>query len=149
MTLLWAALVSVATTLVVEWFAKPTLEARKERILEAHRTRRRIIAIALDDAIRVEEHYVLDQATAKPELADEYRSLRAAMKPLRGEQDRAALLHLDDAIKGPFPFNTDPMTISDIAYAAAQFLNEPRWHLRKRKALYANLQEVVAKSKQR
>lgn len=149
MTLLWAALISVATTLVVEWFAKPTLEARKERILETHRTRRRIIAIALDDALRIEEHFVLEQNTVKPELTDEYRSLRAAMKPLRGQRNRAALIHMDEAIKGPFSHNTDPVAMSDIAYVAAQFLNEPIWHLRKRKALYAKLLDAVAKSKRR
>lgn len=149
MTLLWAALISIATTLVMEWIAKPTLEARKERILEKHRTRRRIIAIALDESLRTEDYYIYQQSTSKPELNDEYRSLRAAMKPLRGQRNRTALAHMDDAVKGQTPRNVSPMEMSDIAYVAAQFLNEPAWHLRKRKALYAKLEEVVAKTKRR
>ncbi|WP_146159621.1 hypothetical protein [Allonocardiopsis opalescens] len=44
-TVLIPAAVAVCTTLLVEYFAKPWLEARKERILEAHRARREAAAV--------------------------------------------------------------------------------------------------------
>lgn len=141
MTLLWAALISIATTLVMEWFAKPTLEARKERILEQHRTRRRIIAIAIENADGTEDYYVHQKSSGDDELVDEYRSLRATMKPVRGRREREAIEHMDDAIKELS--HRHPMDQSGIAYLAAKFLNEPRWHLRNRKATFSELLAAV------
>lgn len=46
MTLVWAALISVATTLAVEWFAKPWLEVRKDRILDQRRNLRKLQLLA-------------------------------------------------------------------------------------------------------
>lgn len=43
-TVLISALVAVLTTLLVEYFAKPRLEARKERILEEARGRRLVLS---------------------------------------------------------------------------------------------------------
>jgi hypothetical protein len=40
LTVLVAALTSAAVALIIEYFAKPTLEARKDRILERHRAER-------------------------------------------------------------------------------------------------------------
>jgi hypothetical protein len=46
MTLLWAAIISIATTLAVEWFAKPWLEVRKDRILDQRRNVRKLQLLA-------------------------------------------------------------------------------------------------------
>jgi len=59
-SLLAAALVSAAVALSVEWFAKPRLEARKERILGRYRARdnvwRALNSILLAAAVRVKSN---------------------------------------------------------------------------------------------
>lgn len=52
MTLLWAAIISIATTLAVEWFAKPWLEVRKDRILDQRRNLRKLQLLA-DSGVEV------------------------------------------------------------------------------------------------
>jgi hypothetical protein len=46
MTLVWAAVISIATTLAMEWFAKPWLEVRKDRILDQRRNLRKLQLLA-------------------------------------------------------------------------------------------------------
>jgi hypothetical protein len=51
-TVVSAVLTALLTTLLVEYFAKPWLDARKERILEDHRRRRDLQRLLVDLAVR-------------------------------------------------------------------------------------------------
>lgn len=93
-TILTSAGVAGTVTLLVEYAAKPHLEARKERILERHRRRREIITRVGDIALAAEGaerelrlarpgHRLVGEL--QPEVGTAFAELRA-----RGEQLRAA-----------------------------------------------------------
>lgn len=111
-TILTSAGVAGTVTLLVEYAAKPHLEARKERILDRHRRRRETIA-RIGDVALAAEVAEREKRLAKPgypligEIQPEpkkaFGALRASGENLRtatrldeklGEVDRIALEHL-------------------------------------------------------
>jgi hypothetical protein len=86
-SLIASAAVAIATTLVVEYAAKPTLEARKERILDKARSSRTLLTqlLMLESRISILPDELRpgfrEQKEAVNRISDEIREL-AATNPL-------------------------------------------------------------------
>jgi len=153
-TILISALVALVVSLSTEWFAKPLLEARKDRILEQHKAIRRAATIAIDEFHRLGEHIDTGRDTSRPEHVDEVRSLRHYTEYLWGERDRDAMRTMINAVLYPgldpiYPtLDGHPRTAEQdahLAYWAALYLLTPRYRIKRRRALYMELQRLKDK----
>lgn len=152
-TILISALVALVVSLGTEWFAKPLLEARKDRILEHHRNVRRAATIAIDAFHRLGERIDTGRDTGKPEHVDEFRSLQHHTESVWGKRDRDAMRIMVNAFLYPgldpiYPMlDGHPRTEEEdlhLAYWAALILVTPRYRLKRRQDLYRELQRLIS-----
>ncbi len=87
-----AILTALLTTLIVEYFAKPWLDARKERILEDHRHRRELQRLLISLAVHrgVVEKVELIRSAAPERVMDEAQRMRDTLGRVR---DLLSVLH--------------------------------------------------------
>jgi hypothetical protein len=141
LTTLLTIVTAVVTTLVVEWFAKPGLEARKARILEQDKNLRRMCEIVLDFYDR-ETDKVMGRDTLKLELIEEYRTIQYSARRPRGRHNRWALssmtwsfvghgghMRYDDQRKMFIPDNTIHIAL------CATLIRTPHWRILARRKL--------------
>jgi hypothetical protein len=150
--ILWSAIVALAVSLATEWFAKPLLEARKERILDQHKAIRRAAAIAIDEYHRMGEYLDTGRHTSKPDHIDELRSLQLYVESVRFRRDREAMRIMINAVLYP---GLDPIypTIpghprteeedATLAYYAALFVLTPPLRFRRRRQLLGWMQQLL------
>lgn len=101
MTLVWAALVSIATTLAVEWIFKPGLEARKDYKLEQYRARRAVVNMARDYVWRIEQRLIsADDPAPIADPRDEFVRIRSTIDVPKNRENRGALAHLTQIMGG-------------------------------------------------
>gem|GEM_PF-5375766 len=136
-----AALVSAVVTLVIEWLAKPKLEARKNRLLEKDNYWRRLLAVAKEKGFRHEDGTLYAVDTDKPDLVDEYRACRVYVEFPRNKADRQALRFLDDLMNG-VPTRTEPDYWS-VMLGCVAVLETPKWRWRKRKKAITELAQAL------
>lgn len=142
MTLFWAALVSVATTLVVEWIFKPGLEARKDYKLEQYRALRAIINMARDYIWRIEQRLLrADDPAPIADPRDEFVRIRSTIDLPKNDANKAALVHLTQIMEGDG--NRDPKAHHLILLAAISVLETPRLRFRKRRRVIAAFHKAV------
>jgi hypothetical protein len=147
-----SAAVALVVALGTEWFAKPWLEARKERILEQHKSIRRAATIAIDEFHRLGEYIDTGRDTSKPEQIDEFRSLRQYVDSMWGQRDREAMQAMINAVLYPgldpiYPtLPGHPRTVEEdahLAYWAALFILAPRHRIRHRNTLFGELKRLL------
>jgi hypothetical protein len=150
--ILLSAFVALVVSLGTEWFAKPLLEARKERILEQHKAIRRAAAITIDEYHRLGEYIDTGRQTSKPDHVDELRSLQLYIEAVRSERDREVMRVMINAVLYP---GLDPIypTIpghprteeedATLAYYGALFLLTPRFQVRRRRQFLDEMQRLL------
>lgn len=152
--ILISAIVALVVSLGTEWFAKPWLEARKERILERHRNIRRAAIIVLDADRRRGERIDTGRDTYKPEHVDEFRSLQHEVASLWGKRDREAGMAMINAflyagLDPIYPSLDDhPRSAEEdftLANWAAHFLLTPRYRIRQRRMIHREMKRHLDK----
>ncbi|MCD0446375.1 hypothetical protein LO763_22425 [Glycomyces sp. A-F 0318] len=148
-SLLLTAIISAVTAAVValglEWFAKPTLEARKERILKRHEVFRELVAAAREESWRLEVTVLEYEDVELPELRRNFLSLRARMPRLRNANNQRALKEITEIMMrqvarlehGETRRESRALQEAEILSVAAALLETPVWRMRRRwKILY-------------
>ncbi|WP_205326929.1 hypothetical protein [Glycomyces sp. YM15] len=145
--LLLTAIISASTAAVValgiEWFAKPSLEARKERILEQHKNMRALLNMALDDNMRLEWHELFDRDVDSSVDRNEVIRLVAVTRPPRTKQNRRAYKIISEIMTG----NMDQWRANDLwGYldSALAVITTPWWNVRRRRYFIAQLDKSDA-----
>jgi hypothetical protein len=145
MTLFYTALVSVGVsavvTLAIEWFAKPILESRKERILARAKIKREVSASA------VLGWYRFDQARLPLELADNeaYERVRATVSEaqylLTDRFDREAMFRITQGVlyAGISEQESTREGARETIHQAIELLHTPWWRPRRRTQLLERL----------
>jgi len=142
MTLLLAALVSIATTLVVEWIFKPGLEARKDYKLEQYRARRAVINMARDYVWRIEQRLLKAGDPAPiPDPRDEFVRIRSTIDLPKNVEDREALANLTQVMEGDGP--REPAKRHAILSAAIDVLETPRLRRKLRRRAVTNFHKTM------
>ena len=137
-TALVSAGVATFVALGVEWFAKPSLEARKERILEQHQNMRALLNMALDDNLRLEWHETFDRDVESFVDRNEVIRLVAVTRLPRTKQNRRAYTIITEIMTG----NIDQWRANDLwGYldSALAVITTPWWNVRRRRYFIAQL----------
>lgn len=162
-TLLAAALVSVVistvVTLVVEWFAKPKLEARKERILERQRVLRKVAAVAKAERRRLDDEELAridrtspfrgpdDEPTPAIEEDSAYGEFRRLRSELGEDLTHEQIIALErlHAMLAADPGVVDVTAKGQVLDAAADVMlaSQQRWY--RRSKAYQTLKDVLGK----
>lgn len=138
MELLTTALVSAGVAafiaLLIEWFAKPVLDAKKDRILARAAIKREVSAGAVRGLYRFDD-VRRPTSLADREAYDQFRDIASrAQYLLDNASDREAVYLLSQAILFA-GHSDDPLILStseDMAHRAIGVLHTPRWRRRKR-----------------
>ncbi|SDD15691.1 hypothetical protein [Glycomyces harbinensis] len=155
-----AASVSAAVTLLIEWAAKPQLEARKERILERDRALREIATIA-----QTERHRSMDVELDRqdrtspfrdwdadlPGLPEEdspygqFRRLRSVVEPASHRTEEIVLSNLHDMLAAD-PGVIDVRSRALVLEAASRALTATHWRPLQRKRLYQEFFDAIGEA---
>lgn len=137
-----SAVTAAVVALGIEWFAKPSLEARKERILDEYRANRRLLVIARDVAGRLERRLDMrDKNVTFPEYKEEVTSLLAVVRTPRLRGNKRAHTLITDTLTD---LVSHPNELFDWQYLdiALCILQAPWWRVRRRRIYLSTLDRL-------
>jgi hypothetical protein len=155
-----SALAAILTTLIVEYFAKPRLEARKERILEKYREMRagvkdtrlsislttRLLGFMDKNSVgQISEDYI---SKIKAELADRVTNAYRVLQPPRSlltEWARVTLVVEAFALtfKMDLPWeDMDPVPTLQTLQLFHDYFGTPKWHIWHRHGLVREIESM-------
>jgi hypothetical protein len=162
-SILWASIlasaaVAVVTTLLVEYLAKPSLEARKDRILERSRDRRKAIK-GFSQVHSLSEQLLLHKQQAPDKIPEDY--LRKVTEQFDEKLDAVNdVLKIPDSVAIQWDKASGTMTsfalvariaetteeaweefeyASDVMYSLYRYFKTPRWRLLRRRMIIKDI----------
>lgn len=139
------AIISASTAAVIalgiEWFAKPTLDARKERILNRHEALREVLAAAREEAWRIETTVIDFEDAVRPELRKDFLTNRSRVSQPSNSRNRQALQQITVIMTKRLPtiehgnqgHETRAMNEAQVLWCAVAVMETPLWRWRRRR----------------